>query len=193
MIDLGPVTEQMSAIVGNIGDEQLAGPTPLDRMNVADLLTHVLGLAVAFRDAAAKLSGPTTDVPPEADGADLPTDWRYSILRRLEELAEAWRAPEAWQGDTRAGGIEMPAQEAGFVVNNELVLHGWDLAVATEQPFVVAAENLEASWQFVLNTPDNPAAREGLFGPRLPIADDAPLLERTLAYAGRDPFWTPWS
>ena len=193
MIDLEPVTEQMAAIVGNIGEEQLAGPTPLDRMNVADLLTHVLGMVVAFRDAAAKLDGPTTDVPAHADGADLPTDWRYSTLQRLGELMQAWRNPAAWQGQTRAGGIDMSGEQAGFVLNNELVLHGWDLAVATDQPFAVAAENLEASWQFVVNTPDDPAAREGLFGPRLPIAPDAPLLDRTLAYAGRDPQWAPWS
>ena len=192
MIDLEPVAEQMAAIVGNIGEEQLAGPTPLERMNVADLLTHVLGLTIAFRDAAAKISGPTTDAPPEADGADLPTDWRYSLLQRLTELTEAWRRPEAWQGETRAGGITMPAEAAGMVCNNELVLHGWDLAIATDQPFAVAAENLEASWQFVFNTPDDPTVREGLFGPRLPVADDAPLLDRTLAYAGRDPQWGPW-
>jgi uncharacterized protein (TIGR03086 family) len=191
MIDLEPVTEQMAAIVGNIGEEQVAGPTPLERTNVADLLTHVLGLTIAFRDAAAKISGPTTDVLPEADGADLPPDWRYSMLQRLSELAQAWRAPEAWQGDTVAGGIAMSAEQAGAVVNNELVLHGWDLAVSTDQPFAVAADNLEASWEFVVNTPDTPDAREGLFGPRLPIADDAPLLDRTLAYAGRDPFWRP--
>ena len=191
MIDLEPVTEQMAAIVGNIGEEQLSGPTPLERTNVADLLAHVLGLTIAFRDAAAKISGPTTADPAPADGADLPTDWRYSTLQRLSELAQAWRAPEAWQGDTVAGGLSMPAEQAGAVVNNELVIHGWDLAVATDQPFAVAAENLEASWEFVVNTPDNPDAREGLFGPRLPIADDAPLLDRTLAYAGRDPFWTP--
>ena len=191
MIDLEPVTEQMAAIVGNIGEEQLGDPTPLGRMNVADLLVHVLGSAVAFRDAAAKLSGPTTDAPPDADGADLPTDWRYSILNRLTELADAWRNPAAWQGETRAGGITMPAEEAGAVINNELVLHAWDLAVATDQPYAVAAENLEASWEFVSRVPDHPEAREGLFGPRLPVADDAPLLDRTLAYAGRDPQWVP--
>ena len=109
---------------------------------MADLLTHVLGLTIAFRDAAAKISGPTTADAGAADGADLPTDWRYSILARLAELAQAWRAPEAWQGDTMAGGISMPAEQAGAVVNNELVLHGWDLAVATDQPYAVAAENL---------------------------------------------------
>jgi uncharacterized protein (TIGR03086 family) len=191
MIDLEPVTEQMGAIVGNIGEEQLGDPTPLERTNVADLLTHVYGLTLAFRDAAAKISGPTTSTPPSSDGADLPTDWRYSIQHRLTELAAAWRAPEAWQGETVAGGLSMPAEAAGAVVNNELVLHAWDLAVATGQPYAVAAENLEASWEFVVNTPDTPEAREGLFGPRLPIDDDEPLLDRTLAYAGRDPQWVP--
>jgi uncharacterized protein (TIGR03086 family) len=191
MLDLHPVTEQMAAIITNIGEEQLAEETPCERVNVADMLTHVHGLVIAFRDAAAKINGPTTSTPASADGSELPSDWRFSIHHRLAELAEAWRAPEAWQGETMAGGIRMPAEVCGSVVNNELVLHGWDLAVATGQPYAVAAENLEASWEFVLNTPDNPDARAGLFGPRLPIADDAPLFDRTLAYAGRDPHWQP--
>jgi uncharacterized protein (TIGR03086 family) len=188
-LDLGPAADQMAAIVLNIREEQLAEPTPCDRTNVADMLSHVHGLSMAFRDAAAKSSGPTTSGQARADGAQLPVDWRYSIQTRLAELVEAWRAPEAWQGETTAGGLTMPAEEAGLVVNNELVLHGWDLAVATGQPYQVAPENLEASWQFVVNTPDDPKAREGLFGPRLPISDDAPLLDKTLAYAGRDPRW----
>ena len=190
-VDLGPAVDQMAAIVLNIRDEQLAEPTPCDRISVADLLAHVLGLSIAFRDAATKISGPTTSTPASADGADLPRDWRYSIPTRLDELAEAWRAPDAWQGETTAGGLTMPAEEAGLVVNNELVLHAWDLARATSQPYLPHPENLEASWQFVANTPDDPKAREGLFGPRLPIADDAPLLDKTLAYAGRDPRWSP--
>ena len=180
----------MAAIVDNIGEEQLADPTPCERTSVADMLSHVHGLSMAFRDAAAQDLRPDDVHPGQRPTVrTLPPDWRYSIRARLAELAEAWRAPEAWQGETMAGGVSMPAEECGAVVNNELVLHGWDLAMATGQPYQVAPENLEASWQFVLNTPDEPEAREGLFGPRLPIADDAPLLDRTLAYAGRDPNW----
>ena len=190
-LDLGPAADQMAAIILNIGEEQLADPTPCDRTSVADMLTHVLGLSIAFRDAARKIIGPTTSTPAAADGAQLPGDWRYSIQARLAELVEAWRVPEAWQGETVAGGLTMPAEVTGLVVNNELVLHAWDLARATDQPYEVHPANLEASWQFVLNTPDNPQAREGLFGPRLPIADDAPLLDKTLAYAGRNPLWSP--
>jgi uncharacterized protein (TIGR03086 family) len=189
-LDLGPAADQMAAIVLNIREEQLAEPTPCERTSVADMLTHVHGLSIAFRDAAAKISGPTTSGPASADGSQLPGDWRYSIQAQLAELVQAWRAPEAWQGETVAGGLTMPAEEAGLVVNNELVLHAWDLAQATGQPYEVHPDNLEASWEFVVNTPDDPAAREGLFGPRLPIAEDAPLLDRTLAYAGRNPGWT---
>ena len=50
-------------------------------------------------------------------------------------------------------------------------------------------DNLEAAWVMVSSTPDDPAARGGLFGPRLPVPADAPLLDRVLAGAGRDPQW----
>jgi uncharacterized protein (TIGR03086 family) len=115
-----------------------------------------------------------------------------AIPQRLAELAEAWNVPEAWEGMSMAGGISMPGAITGLVANNELVLHAWDLAKATGQPYAVEPENLQASWQMVYDTPDAPAEeREGLFGPRIPVAEDAPMLDRTLAYAGRDPNWAP--
>ncbi len=85
---------------------------------------------------------------------ELPEDWRASIPERLAELAEAWKAPEAWEGMSKAGGLEMPGAVTGLVANNEVVLHAWDLAVATGQPYAVAPENLQASWQMVYDTPD---------------------------------------
>ena len=188
-LDLGPVADKMAQVVAGIDDAQLSNPTPCTGTDVATMLTHVQGLSIAFRDAARKVEGPTTSTPPQASRDGLSPGWREEIPALLTELAEAWREPEAWQGETMAGGLTMPATETGSVVNDELVLHAWDLARATGQPYDVAAANLEASWQFVSNTPDEPEARGGLFGPRLPIAEDAPLLDRTLAYAGRDPNW----
>ncbi len=186
MLDLGPAADQMAAIVLNIGDEQLAEPTPCDRVSVADMLTHVHGLSIAFRDAAAKISGPTTSTPASANGAELPRDWRYSIRARLAELAEAWRAPEAWQGETMAGGLTMPGEVTGLVVNNELVLHAWDLAKATGQPTDLAPEVAEAalpSIQAIYG--DLPRTPGGSFAPAQPAPEGASPADRLAAYLGR--------
>lgn len=85
----------------------------------------------------------------------------------------------------------MPGDVTGAVAANELVLHGWDLAVATGQSFDVDEALLRASYDFCSQTPDDPAARNGLFGPVVAVPEDAPLLHRTLGYAGRDPRWRP--
>jgi len=90
-----------------------------------------------------------------------------------------------------AGGVELPGAVLGVVANNELVLHGWDLAVATNQAYDVEPANLQASWQMVSGTPDEPEARHGLFGPVVPVDESAPLLDRVLGGAGRNPRWAP--
>jgi uncharacterized protein (TIGR03086 family) len=190
-LDLTHPADQVKRLVAGVTDEQLDDPTPCVGRSVRTLLAHLAGLAVAFADAAAKVVGPTTTTPPTAAEPSLPDDWRSVIPDRLDALVAAWADPAAWQGETTAGGVTLPAEDMGFVVNNELVLHGWDLATATDQPFQVAEPNLDASWVMVFNTPDDPAARAGLFGPRLPVADGAPLLDRVLAGAGRDPYWQP--
>lgn len=191
MLDLGAPTTTLTSLLERIDDGQLDAPTPCERTNVAELVTHVLGLSIAFRDAAAKIDGPTTSAAPDTSHAELPPDWRAVGAERLAVLAQAWRDPAAWEGMTKAGGLSLPGEVTALVANNELVMHGWDLAMATGQPFEVAPENLEASWQFVSQTPDTPEAREGLFGPVVDVPADAPLLDRTLGGAGRDPRWTP--
>ena len=187
-LDLGAPASVMARLAAGVRDEQLGDPTPCAETDVAGMLAHIIGLSVAFRDGAAKVDGPTTSTPPGPES--LPDDWREQLPLRVGELAEAWRDPSAWEGETTVGGASMPAPNIAGFANDELVLHAWDLASATGQSYDVAAENLEAAWQLVSNIPDDPAARSGLFGPRIPIADDAPLLDRVLAYAGRDPNWT---
>ena len=190
-VNLTHPADQVSRLVAGVRNQQLGDPTPCAEMTVRVLLTHISGLAAAFSDAAGKVTGPTTSTPPNPWAMTLADDWRTEIPARLTRLVAAWSDPAAWEGETTAGGITLPATDMGFVVNNELVLHGWDLAAATDQPYEVAEPNLDASWVMVFNTPDDPSARAGLFGPRLAVADGAPLLDRVLACAGRDPYWSP--
>ena len=189
-LDLTQPAAQIATLVAGVSDDQLDHPTPCSEMTVAGLLDHLAGLALAFTDAAGKVSGPTTGTPPQP-GTTAPENWRTLIPTRLEALVAAWSEDSAWEGETTVGGVTMPATDIGYVLNNELVLHGWDLASATDQPFEVAEANLDASWVTVFNTPDDPDARASLFGTRLPVADSAPLFDRVLAGAGRDPYWSP--
>jgi uncharacterized protein (TIGR03086 family) len=121
--------------------------------------------------------------------ANLEDGWRARISRDLLVLADAWREPQAWEGSTVAGGIELPADVVGLVALDELVVHGWDLAVATGQPMSPPAEEIDAAMDFVTSIE---APRDGsLFGPVVPVPADAPPLDRLLGLTGRDPAWQP--
>lgn len=68
----------------------------------------------------------------------------------------------------------------------ELVVHGWDLATATGQPFDLPAHTLEACFEQVAALVPN-APLPDLWGPPVEIRPDAALLVRIVAATGRAP------
>ena len=189
MTDLTPTTDRTAAVVAALRDDDLDQPTPAG--SVHQVVQHVLGLAVAFRDAAAKLDGPITGTPPGPVDDPLPEGWRELAGTRLAELAEAWRAPDAWTGMTRAGGVDLPGEVAGLVALDEVLLHGWDLAVATGQDYAPSPTECDAVLPIVSPSPETPdgSDRGGLFGPVVAVPDGAGPFDRVLGLAGRDPHW----
>nr|MDQ6910794.1 TIGR03086 family metal-binding protein [Actinomycetota bacterium] len=169
-----------------VPDDALDRPTPCERYTVGDLLDHVAGASLAFTAAAAKrpLEG-----GPSGHAANLDAGWRSRIPPHVVGLAEAWRDPDAWTGMTRAGGVDLPAEMAGVVALDELVIHGWDLAKATGQPADYDGPGLEAVYGMVQHF--RSSGVEGLFGPPISVSGDASLLDRILCLAGRDPRWEP--
>ena len=127
----------------------------------------------------ARTSAPLTDTPP-VDGAPLDDDWRTAYPARLAELAAACGDPAAWEGMSRAGGVDFPGEVAGMVALTEVVIHGWDVARASGQPYDVDAATVDAVLPHVSAiAAEGPV--EGLFGPAVPVADDAPVLDRVIA------------
>jgi len=108
MLDLEPATASAAALVHQVRDDQLTGPTPCADMTLGDLLDHLDGLSMAFTAAATKTRLGDGRQGPSADASRLGTDWRARIAERLARLAEAWRDEAAWAGVTRAGGIDLP-------------------------------------------------------------------------------------
>jgi uncharacterized protein (TIGR03086 family) len=192
--DLGPAATNVARVLAGISDEQLTATTPCPRYTVGDLLDHVGGLALAFTAAATKT--PMAAAGPDAplgEAAHLDPAWREHIPAALDELAAAWRDDAAWEGMTAAGPVEMPGEIAGLVALDELVVHGWDLARATDQPYDVDDATLRLIRGLVADfAPADDVVNDGTlaFGPAVPVPDDAPLLDRVVALTGRDPAWS---
>ena len=188
-LDLGPQTRIVARLDEGVTDAQLADATPCPRYAVRHLLGHLLGLSVAFRDAGRKDLGATTDTAPQDALPDVGPAWRAELSKALDELAEAWRDPAAWTGMTRAGGIDMPGEVTAAVALDELVIHGWDLARATGQPYTPDPAALESAHAFLRAAAEEGDRGEGIFGPVIPVPADAPLLDLALGLSGRDPRW----
>lgn len=193
ILDLDPAAHQLKTLLRGVTDDQLTARTPCEAYTVADLLDHLMGLTIAFTNAATKSAGAAgseQDGPPAASAANLNPDWRRRLPSQLDELVAAWKDSAAWTGTTEAGGVTMPADIMGVVAMDELVIHGWDLARATGQPFACDTHSTEAIFALLSPSADE-EAQEGLFGPIVDVSPDAPLLHRALGLTGRDPSWTP--
>jgi uncharacterized protein (TIGR03086 family) len=192
-IDLRPATLLVAEVVRDVGDDQLTSVTPCPAYTLGDLLDHVGGLSLAFTAAARKEVLPEAQRGPSADAARLGEDWRSRIPEALDRLANAWQQPDAWSGMTQAGPIELPGEVGGLVALDEVVVHGWDLAVASGQRYQPDEATLQAVHDFVgqFSGPGHEAERAGMFGPEVDVPATAPLLDRILGMAGRDPHWSP--
>jgi uncharacterized protein (TIGR03086 family) len=186
MIDLTSACQRTADVLAGVTDEQLGLPTPCEKLRLDELIAHIGGLALAFAAAAGKEFGPLTDTPP-TDGAQIDADWRTDYPRRLAALADAWKNRDAWQGMTRAGGVDLPAEVMGTVALAEVVIHGWDVARTIGAPYDGDPATIQACLAHLAQF--DAAGTEGMFGPAVPIADDAPDLDRVIAMSGRDPAW----
>jgi uncharacterized protein (TIGR03086 family) len=124
----------------------------------------------------------------DQSGLDLVTgDWAVALDADRAALVAAWSVPSAWEGTVSMGGPEpLPAAMIGGMVLGELVVHGADLARTVDREVTWPAEVLEAAHTAMAGMAAQ--GREmGVFGPEVPVAPDAPTLDRVLAVTGRAP------
>ena len=120
---LGP---QLAKVVGNITPEQLDNSTPCANFTVRGVLEHMVGGATAFAAGFRGQPAPTGTPTGDALAAFGPA---------LTNLATAMHEPGALDRTIQAPFGAVPGETfARFVVFDGLV-HGWDLAIATGQPY----------------------------------------------------------
>ena len=192
-VPFAPSCRALADLVRAVTDDDLARPTPCPAYTVADLVDHIGGLTLAFTAAARKER--LEHGSPSGDGSRLEPGFRDRIAVGLDSLAHAWADPAAYDGTTQAGPVELPAPIAARVALNEVVVHAWDLAVATGGAQVVDPEAVALCGEFVgvSEAPEDEVVDggevDGLFGPPVTPPAGASDLDRLVARTGRQPGW----
>jgi uncharacterized protein (TIGR03086 family) len=179
VIDLEPASRRMIELLAGVTDDQLADRTPCAAFTVGDLIDHVDGASQQFTALASHR-------PTEPAGDRFGPGWRGHVDGHLQALAVAWDDPAVWRGSTAVAGVELPNERWGRIALTELVVHGWDLARGTGQPFDLPDDTLQACLDHVAEfVPMAPFP--DLWGPPVGVAADASVLDQIVAITGRTP------
>jgi len=166
---LARAIDQTVDVLSAIPADQLSNPTPCGDWDVAGLVAHVVAAPRNFLTMARGGQADWSATP------SLPGDWTAEFRSGADELMDMWR-----------GSAESASPQAVDWQTAEFAVHTWDLVRATGQSRELDPEVAQRGFDFMSSalTPDN---RGEVFGPPVPVADDAPIYERLVAFAGRDP------
>jgi len=186
-------------VITAIRPEQYDNPTPCEEMNVRALVDHLVGVA----DRVAAMGR----------GEDPMAVRSLAQDRRDDECLAAWsaaaeQANRAWDDDRALRRtIVLPwATDSGaralMGYVNEVTVHTWDLATATQQhpawdeDAVTSSLELMHDWlpadraeifEAVRKKMGPAAGANDAFAAVVPVPDDAPPIERLVAWNGRRP------
>ncbi|MDG4760865.1 TIGR03086 family metal-binding protein [Micromonospora sp. WMMD710] len=170
-------------VVRGVADDQLDLPTPCRDYVVRDLLNHLFEVVVNFQELAVKRPVEWAEKPDHlGDG------WRDRFAVETDRLVAAWSDPSTMEGVSP--GMGMPQPVVGGMALLDLTVHGWDLAVATGQPYQPAPEAVAELHGLVEQL--GPTARKmGVFADptSTPTATGTPNLAHLLSQTGRTPTW----
>jgi uncharacterized protein (TIGR03086 family) len=185
--------ELAASAIAAIGPDRWTAPTPCADYDLATLVDHLAWAAVLSQHAATRTplehDWSVPSPPPFLDGLER-EHWAPGLGRALRSAAEAWSAPETWDGETVMGGSPMPAAVVGPMMLAEFAVHGWDVARSVGAPYEVP-EDLGLVVLTAVEGMAQMGRDGGWYGPEVPVPADAPAFDRALGLAGRDPSWTP--
>jgi uncharacterized protein (TIGR03086 family) len=184
---LSAVLSDLESVVAAIKPDQLDDATPCTEFDVAELQRHVLAWLTTFADGFA---APDGRAPSGIDGYQVSDDAATAVRDAAQRLTSAIRDGAA-NRPLYLGESAMPGELALNMILWEYLVHGWDLARATGQPWnppeAAAAESLAFAPGML--TPDYQGEGK-TFGPRVAVPDDASAFDRLLGLSGRDPKWS---
>jgi uncharacterized protein (TIGR03086 family) len=171
-------------VVAEVKPDQMDDATPCTDWTVRDLLNHVVGGMDVFAKAA---SGENSTFDFGGKPVDVIGDDPQAAFDETSgRCIAAWKQRGNLDGVVPLLGGESPAAMVWGINVGDTLVHGWDLARATGQDHVVDNDVVEAVWSS-LHGKLPPEARGSGFGAEVTVPDDAPMIDRLVAYMGRTP------
>jgi uncharacterized protein (TIGR03086 family) len=168
-------------LIANTEPDQFENQTPCAKWTVRDLMNHMVGGGTMFGMA---LKGETVDMDgpmPDLLGDDATAAW----YKAAQAFCEGADSPGARERMVTLPFATLPGQVVVDIAKFDLLVHAWDLAQSTDQPFDPPADVVEpamASAQMIIAPP----ARDGdTFADEVTPPADATELQRLVAFTGR--------
>jgi uncharacterized protein (TIGR03086 family) len=147
--------------------------TPCDEWDVRALMNHMVDTQRYFAGSA---RGEDVSLPSPDPPALISDNPRADFERVRQDVLEVFGQP---------GVIEATGPSLAIAFNDQLV-HGWDLARATEQDARMPEGLAEAAYGMIYGRLTD-EQRKGMFKPAIDVPDDASPQDKLLAYTGRQP------
>lgn len=179
---LAGVFTKTGDIIGSVERDQMGFPTPCTEYNVEALVNHIVGWVQVFE---AGCHGRTYegDAATYQCGDDPAGEFRTAA----DSIVAGWQK-HGFDRQVRVMSGEMPAEMVFSMTLMEYLAHGWDLATATGQPIPYTEQETEATLlRAKASLPPEYQGENMPFGNIVPVADDAPAIDRLVGFLGRRP------
>ncbi len=175
------------ATARNVGPDQLGAPTPCTEYDVDALIRHLAGAADRSIEAAG--DDPVHELE-EYVGVEPP-----AVVEALAATAAIVRRHLGRRRPARPGGRAAVGHPAGPGADRHLPGRGQHAHVGSRRrPPASGRRSTRGSMEIALATMQMGLPAEGReqtpFGAPVPVADDAPAIERLVAWTGRNPAWS---
>ncbi len=177
--------DAVEPVVASVSAADLARSTECEGFDLGALVAHLVGSLRGFADVG-EGKPLRFDADPDMTTEGISNEYRSAADR----LVAAFRPTGALERSfAMPWGDTTGAQFMGFELI-ELIVHGWDIgrslgwAAAFDDDLVEAVLFGARMWV------DDSTRTPQLFSPEVPVATDAPVLDRLVGFLGRQPDWT---
>jgi uncharacterized protein (TIGR03086 family) len=173
-------TDETERLIRGVKEDQLADPTALGDWDVRSVIGHLVAGNRTFGSVA---SGGSMDGVRSAVAEDANAD---AYAESARELRAAWGEPGALEREIKLGVGPAPGSVVVTMHLIETIVHGWDVARATDQQPSYDDEAVAAADGFARKMmPAESRQAGGAFGPPGDEPDNASAVDRLAAFAGR--------